>query len=152
MTSPNRLGQGMGASVPDQALAVPAEPVARLDPSGFDPSRSDMVSVPRDAPEIMWDGLPRAIMLWMDFSKSTPRTLFHHLRCSGYEIPAWMEEEGELLALDHVPSKGTRCVLIYRAMIENWLASGMEAGTAETAQQGSGRRPTARPDAQGSRP
>jgi hypothetical protein len=29
----------MGASVPDQALAVPVEPVSRLDPSGFDPSR-----------------------------------------------------------------------------------------------------------------
>jgi hypothetical protein len=30
---------GVGASVPDQALAVPVEPVARLDPTGFDPSR-----------------------------------------------------------------------------------------------------------------
>jgi hypothetical protein len=29
-----------GASVPDQALAVPVEPVARLDPAGFDPSRN----------------------------------------------------------------------------------------------------------------
>jgi hypothetical protein len=35
----NHSGQGAGASVPDQALAVPAEPVARLGPLGFDPSR-----------------------------------------------------------------------------------------------------------------
>jgi hypothetical protein len=35
----NHSGQGTGASVPDQALAVPAEPVARLGPTGFDPSR-----------------------------------------------------------------------------------------------------------------
>lgn len=28
-----------GASVPDQALAVPVEPASGLDPTGFDPSR-----------------------------------------------------------------------------------------------------------------
>jgi hypothetical protein len=32
--------EGVGASaMADQALAVPVEPVARLDPAGFDPSR-----------------------------------------------------------------------------------------------------------------
>jgi hypothetical protein len=36
-SSPNRPGAGRVAS--DQALAVPVEPVARLDPTGFDPSR-----------------------------------------------------------------------------------------------------------------
>jgi hypothetical protein len=84
---------------------------------------SELFSVPVEASEAMWDGLPRAIMLWLDFERPTPRKLFDHLRCSGYEIPAWMHEEGELKALDHVPSKGTRCVLIYRAMIENWRAA-----------------------------
>jgi hypothetical protein len=38
------MSQSKGASVPDQALAVPVEPVARLDPSGFDPSRNDPVA------------------------------------------------------------------------------------------------------------
>lgn len=95
---------------------------AGLGPPGDDPARGGMVEVPLDAPEAMWDGLPRAIMLWLDFERSTPRTLFDHLRHSGYDVPEWMREEGELKALDHVPSKGTRCVLIYRAMVENWLA------------------------------
>jgi hypothetical protein len=39
------MPQSKGASVPDQALAVPVEPVARLDPSGFDPSRGFIVNV-----------------------------------------------------------------------------------------------------------
>jgi hypothetical protein len=35
----------LGASaVADQALAVPVEPVSRLDPSGFDPSRWEYFS------------------------------------------------------------------------------------------------------------
>jgi hypothetical protein len=85
-----------------------------------------MVSVPRDAPLSMWDGLPRHLMMWLSFEHPTPRTLFAHMKALGYEIPAWMEEEGELKALDHVPSKGTRCVLIYRAMVENWLAAESE--------------------------
>lgn len=38
-TTPTAPDQDTGASVPDQALAVPVEPVARLDPPGFDPSR-----------------------------------------------------------------------------------------------------------------
>lgn len=88
--------------------------------TGFDPSR---VIVPLDAPESMWDGLPRQIMVWLSCERPTPRALFEHMRLCGYEVPDWMREEGELKALDHVPSKGTRCVLIYRAMIENWLAS-----------------------------
>lgn len=86
---------------------------------------SDHVFVPRDAPEAMWDGLPRAMMMWLDFDRPTPRKLFDHLRMSGIAVPDWMREEGEMKALDHVPSKGTRCVLIYRAMIENWLALGL---------------------------
>jgi hypothetical protein len=86
-------------------------------------SAPESLTVPVEAPEAMWDGLPRAIMMWLDFERSTPRELFRHLKLSGYEVPDWMREEGELQALDHVPSKGTRCVLIYRAMLENWRAA-----------------------------
>lgn len=93
---------------------------------GFNRGDGKLINVPLDAPEAMWDGLPRAIMLWLDFERPTPRNLFQHLKSSGYEIPAWMREEGELKALDHVPSKGTRCVLIYRAMVENWIAEQLQ--------------------------
>jgi DNA-directed RNA polymerase alpha subunit len=40
------IEQGGGASAnADQALAVPVEPVARLDPAGFDPSRCFAISL-----------------------------------------------------------------------------------------------------------
>jgi hypothetical protein len=81
------------------------------------------ITVPLDAPEAMWTGIPRMIMLWLDFNQPTPRKLFDLLRRTGHDVPEWMKAEGELQAKDHVPSKGTRCVLIYRAMLENWMAA-----------------------------
>lgn len=45
-----------GASVPDQALAVPATPANAVDgPSGFDPSRGDFMRCP--APPILCGGV-----------------------------------------------------------------------------------------------
>lgn len=70
---------------------------------------------PSDA---QWDGLARAIMMWLDMHPKTPRALFAHLRATGEPIPQWLCDEPEMKALDHVPSKGTRCVIIYRAMID----------------------------------
>jgi len=69
--------------------------------------------------EEMWDGLPRAIMMWLDFgpSERTPRALFKHLERAGHNIPQWLRDEPEMRELDHVPSKGTRCVILHRAML-----------------------------------
>jgi hypothetical protein len=76
-------------------------------------------------PDEAWDGLPRQIMMWMDFGeRTTPRSLFAHLERSGYEIPQWLRDEPEMQHLDHVPSKGTRCVLIWKAMLANILKEG----------------------------
>jgi len=67
----------------------------------------------------MWGGLARQIMMWLDFGdKRTPRSLFRHLEMSGMPIPQWLRDEPEMQALDHVPSKGTRCAIIYKAMLE----------------------------------
>jgi hypothetical protein len=66
----------------------------------------------------MWGGLARDIMMAMSFSGPlTPRGLLRHLECTGAEIPQWLREEPEMLSPDHAISKGTRCVLIYRAML-----------------------------------
>jgi hypothetical protein len=66
----------------------------------------------------MWGGLARSIMMWMSFGPPhTPRTLLQHLERTGAEIPRWLLDEPEMQSLDHSMSKGTRCVLIYRAMI-----------------------------------
>ena len=56
-------------------------------------------------------------MMWLDFARKTPRTLFDHLRNLGVEAPQWLIDEPEMKNLDHVVSKGTRCVLIYKAML-----------------------------------
>lgn len=72
---------------------------------------------PWTPPERMWGGLARAMMMWLGYERPTPRALFQHLKSCGHEIPKWLTEESEMKSLDHVPSKGTRCVLIYRAML-----------------------------------
>jgi hypothetical protein len=80
-----------------------------------------MVIVPREPTAAMWGELARDIIMWMDMhhgSDLTPRILFAHLERIGRDIPRWLRDEPELQALDHVPSKGTRAVLVYRAMIQ----------------------------------
>jgi hypothetical protein len=77
-----------------------------------------MKAVPFEPTEDQWGGLARAIMMWLDFEPKTPRTLFAHLKASGHDIPQWLTDEPEMKNLDHTPSKGTRCVLIYKAMLD----------------------------------
>lgn len=74
--------------------------------------------VPVVPSEAMWGGLARAIMMWLSMNeRPTPAKLFRHLEMTGEPIPQWLRDEPEMQALDHVPSKGTRCVLIYTAML-----------------------------------
>lgn len=74
--------------------------------------------VPIEPTEDQWGGLTRKIIAAWDFGCKTPRSMFKFLEQSGYEIPQWMREEHEMKSLDHVPSKGTRAFLIYKAMLE----------------------------------
>jgi hypothetical protein len=68
--------------------------------------------------EKMWGGLARSIMMWLSFGpRHTPKSLLDHLERSGAEVPQWLLDEPEMQSLDHSMSKGTRCVLIYRAML-----------------------------------
>lgn len=87
------------------------------------PSREDAL---REAlwtpPEEAWSGLARQMMMGLDMGALTPRKLFAYLTRSGCPIPDWLRDEPEMRQLDHVPSKGTRAVLIYRAMLEPTLA------------------------------
>ena len=79
------------------------------------------ISVIREAlsepSEAQWNGLARDLIMWHDMGNKTPRALFDHLTMLRREIPDWLRNEPEMQALDHVPSKGTRAALIYRAMI-----------------------------------
>lgn len=71
-------------------------------------------------PEAAWDGLARDIVMWHDCyaNKLTPRTLFKHLDLVGTEVPQWLRDEPEMQNLDHTISKGTRAVIIHRAMLD----------------------------------
>ena len=71
----------------------------------------------REPSEAQWNGLARDLIMWHDMGNKTPRALFDHLTMLRREIPDWLRNEPEMQALDHVPSKGTRAALIYRAMI-----------------------------------
>lgn len=82
-----------------------------------------MFTVPFDPTEDQWDGLTRQLIMWMDMGgRPTPRSLFDHLKRSGYEIPDWLRNEPDMKNLDHVPPKGTRAVLIYKAMLLGYKA------------------------------
>lgn len=68
-----------------------------------------------------WGGLARDIIMWHDMNEGgnkTPRALFKHLEILGHEVPQWLRDEPEMRNIDHVPSKGTRAAIIYRAMVE----------------------------------
>lgn len=78
---------------------------------------------PWTPPEAAWEGLARDIVMWHDCyaNKLTPRTLLKHLDLVGTEVPQWLRDEPEMQNLDHVISKGTRAVIIYRAMLQGCL-------------------------------
>jgi hypothetical protein len=87
---------------------------------------TDFYTVPWQPTEPMWSGLARDIMMWLDMHDgpgTTPRNLFLHLERLGREVPQWLRDEPEMKALDHVPSKGTRVTIIYKAMLS---AAGVE--------------------------
>lgn len=78
---------------------------------------------PFNPTEAQWSGLARDIVWWMrsyPSNKHTPATLMEHLGNLGREVPAWMGDEAELLTQDHVISKGTVAVLIYKAMLADY--------------------------------
>lgn len=78
--------------------------------------------VPLTPTEDQWGGLARDMMMWLDLGRPTSGALFTHLKNLGRDIPDWLKAESELNNHpDSVPSKGTRCAIIYRAMIEDFL-------------------------------
>lgn len=72
-----------------------------------------------DPPESMWNGLARKIMMWLDFDNRTWSSLFHHLKHTLDLTPQWIKDEQRAERLDKIPSKGTRVVLIYKAMLQD---------------------------------
>lgn len=75
--------------------------------------------VPVEPTKDQWSGPARDIMHWLDLSPGakTPRSLLDHLGACGVIIPRWLLDEPEMKNLDHSMSKGTRCVILYKAML-----------------------------------
>jgi len=83
----------------------------------------DYRAVPFDPPEKMCgkESLARAIMLSFDFcSGASPHTITTHLRHTGIPVPEWLKQELGDLNSRHVLPKATRCVIIYKAMLEDY--------------------------------
>lgn len=76
--------------------------------------------VPVEPTGEQWGGLARDIVFWMRSYQSNqhvPRTMVEFITSCGHATPEWMAGESELLAKDHVISKGTIAALIYKAML-----------------------------------
>jgi hypothetical protein len=87
-----------------------------------------MVMVPVGPTEAMWgNNLLRWIVRWMGYDRPTPKTLFFDLKNGYGPIPKWLAQEPELQNQDHVVSKGTRAVILYRAMLAAAPASSVIA-------------------------
>ena len=81
-----------------------------------------------------WGGLARDIIMWHDiYQERTPRSLLKHLDRVGAEIPMWLLDEPEMKSLDNAISKGTRAVIIYRAMLQDAQAATAPAPSASPA-------------------
>lgn len=75
-------------------------------------------AVPREPTKEMWgNDLVRALIFWQRTERPTPSKLFLHCKNCGVAVPQWLSDEPEMKNLDHVTSKGTVAVLIYRAML-----------------------------------
>jgi hypothetical protein len=114
---------GTGIALPVGASVDEAKVVAQSD---YDRRIAGLLSkmeqdglklVPAQPVEAQWSGLARDIMMWMDMDDRTPRGLFFHLKALGRDIPDWLKAEAEMDRLDHVPSKGTRVAIVYKAML-----------------------------------
>ena len=82
------------------------------------PPAAEMVSVPLIPTELQWGGLARDIMMAFDMDAKSPAPLIKTLKNRGHEIPQWFLDEVKDPESTHVLSKGTRVVLIYRAMVD----------------------------------
>ena len=91
--------------------AIEADRQRRGEPEGWK-------LVPVEPDDNQWGNLARDIIKAWDFDMKRPRELFEFLEHSGTDIPQWLRDEPEMKNLDHMPSKGTRAVLIYKAMLE----------------------------------
>ncbi len=78
--------------------------------------------VPLEATEEQWGGLARDIMMAFDLGAKSPKSILEQLermRCTWAELPQWLRDELRDPNSTSVLSKGTRCILIYRAMVED---------------------------------
>ena len=66
-----------------------------------------------------YGGLARAIVFAFELYAPTPNGLLTHLKLSGIDAPQWLLDEPEMRRRGHAISKGTRAVIIYKAMLHD---------------------------------
>lgn len=75
--------------------------------------------VPLEATEEQWSGLARDLMMAFDLGAKSAKSMLEQMRYTWDELPQWLRDELHDPHSTSVLSKGTRCVLIYRAMVED---------------------------------
>lgn len=93
-----------------ETRALCAQPPAVAVPEGY-------ALVPVEPTEEQWGGLARDIMMAFDLGGKSPASLLKNMRLKWGELPEWMRKELNDPESNAVLSKGTRAVLIYRAML-----------------------------------
>lgn len=77
------------------------------------------VLVPIEPPELMWGGLARDIVMFLQLDgRHSGNALHEHLENLGTDIPAWLLKE--IPNNNNVPPKGTFVVCIYKACLEDY--------------------------------
>ena len=132
------VAQQLRAALQDKAVGA-REPVARVDYSQrgniawlFGKQMADgtelfahpapvvpdgFAIVPVEPTAEMLGGLARSIMLAFDINAKSPALLINVLTNLGHEIPQWLRDEIKDPESNYALSKGTRAVIIYRAML-----------------------------------
>lgn len=128
--------KGQGCRLERESPPITAEPAEWLKNSGWarvplreqPPAVADgYVRVPIEPTEEQWGGLARDIIMAFDLGGKSPASLLANMRLRWEELPEWMRKELHDPESTAVLSKGTRAVLIYRAM----LAAAPQAAAAQ---------------------
>lgn len=86
--------------------------------------RVEVALLPKEPTEEMWgNDLVRQILNWLSFERPTPGNLLKHLDRTVDDAEwEWIKAElgGSDAAMDHVVDKGTRAVILYKAMTRKY--------------------------------
>ncbi len=77
-----------------------------------------LITVPFEPTMEQWNGLARHLIFAFELNFLTPKEIRKFLQDTGCKIPSWLEVEFKPSGENATLSKGTRAVLVYKAMLD----------------------------------